>query len=225
MANELIMFSALGITMFALDITPQVLPNNLYNTVAISSFSLSVVTTVLSTVIIVIRILMVSRMPGASHQPRIALEIVVESAALYFISALVFTPMVSSFDAPSGTYHIYPELFFAYMAVEYHPSYFPFSSINCPSQNFSPALIMLRVVLGRARPDTEWSGKISGLHFNSAPGAPESVRSRGVTSTILTVPRSHHREEVDLEADGEPRTEPSDREEEMVGRHEGKARV
>ena len=52
---------------------------------------------------------------------------------------------------------------------------------------------MLRVVLGRARPDTEWSGKISGLQFNSAPGVQESTKSRGVTSTILTVP-------VDLEA-------------------------
>jgi hypothetical protein len=222
------MRSALGITMFALEVTPQVLPNNLYNAVTISSFSLSVVTTVLSTVIIVIRILMVARMPGASHQPRIILEIVVESAALYSISALAFTPTIALFDAPtsrSGTYHLYPELFFAYMAVEYHPSYFPFTSINHPSQNFAPALIMLRVVLGRARPDTEWSGKISGLHFNSAPGVPESVRSRGVTSTILTVPRSHHQEEVDLEADGVPRTEPSDREEEMCGINEGKARI
>jgi hypothetical protein len=84
---------------------------------------------------------------------------------------------------------------------------------------------MLRVVLRRARPDTEWSGKISGLHFNSAPGVPESVRSGGVTSTILTVPRSHHREEIDLEAAGEPRTEPSDREEQMGGTNEGKARI
>jgi hypothetical protein len=84
---------------------------------------------------------------------------------------------------------------------------------------------MLHVVLGWARPDTEWSGKISGLHFNSAPGVPESVRSRGVTSTILTVPRSHHREEIDLEAIGEPRTEPSDREEEIGRINEEKARV
>jgi hypothetical protein len=69
---------------------------------------------------------------------------------------------------------------------------------------------MLRVVLGRARPDTEWSGKISGLQFNSAPGVQESRRlgSRGVTSTILTVPRSHRGEEADLEANGEPGTEP-----------------
>jgi hypothetical protein len=74
---------------------------------------------------------------------------------------------------------------------------------------------MLRVVLGRARPDTEWSGKISGLQFNSAPGVEESARSRGAISTILTVPRSHHGEEVDLETNGEPRTEPLDVQERM----------
>jgi hypothetical protein len=66
---------------------------------------------------------------------------------------------------------------------------------------------MLRVVLGRARPDAEWSGKISGLQFRSAPGVRESARSRDATSTIVMIPRSHHEEAVDLEANGEPRTE------------------
>ena len=83
---------------------------------------------------------------------------------------------------------------------------------------------MLRVVLGRARPDTEWSGKISGLQFNSAPGIQESAISEGATSTILTVPRTHHREEVYLGANEEPSTEPSDWEEEMGGINQGKAR-
>ena len=64
---------------------------------------------------------------------------------------------------------------------------------------------MLRVVLGRARPDTEWSGKISDIQFNAAPGVQESMRSRGATSTILTVPRSHHGEEVDMETSREPK--------------------
>ena len=63
---------------------------------------------------------------------------------------------------------------------------------------------MLRVVLGHARPDAEWSAKISDLQFKSAPGVQESARSRGATSTILTVPRSHRGEEVDLEANGDP---------------------
>jgi hypothetical protein len=59
---------------------------------------------------------------------------------------------------------------------------------------------MLRVVLGRARPDKEWSGKVSGLQFSSASEGQESANSRGATSTILTVPSSRHEEEVDLEA-------------------------
>ena len=69
---------------------------------------------------------------------------------------------------------------------------------------------MLRVLLGRPRPDAEWSGgtgKISGLQFSSAPGVQGSARSRGATSTILTIPRSCHGEEVDLQANREPETE------------------
>ena len=84
---------------------------------------------------------------------------------------------------------------------------------------------MLRVVLGRARPDTEWSGKISGLQFNSAPGVQESMRSRGATSTILTAPRSHRGEEVDLEANRKSKIEPSDQEEDISGINEGRVRI
>jgi hypothetical protein len=72
--------------------------------------------------------------------------------------------------------------------------------------------IMLRVALGRARPETEWSGKISGLEFTSNPGgragasaSADGSRSRGTggrfgTNTILTVPRSHLEHEGDIEA-------------------------
>jgi hypothetical protein len=143
------------------------------------------------------------------------MEIIVESAALYAISALVYTPMLadSSPDASVATYYLYAEMLFAYMAVECHLSYPLSSSPDCSSQNFAPALIMLRVVLGRARPDTEWSRKISGLQFNFSPGIQqESARSRDATGTIVTVPRSHNGEEVDLEANGESRTESSDAE-------------
>jgi hypothetical protein len=106
------------------------------------------------------------------------------------------------------------------------PLAYPSLSSNSLSQNFAPALIMLRVVLGHARPDTEWSEKISGLRFNSAPGVQESARSSGVTSTIMTVPRSHHMEEVDLEANGdlETRTEPLNLAERMCGTEEEKTR-
>ena len=69
---------------------------------------------------------------------------------------------------------------------------------------------MLRVALGRARPETEWSGKMSGLAFSSNPGgrggaqtSADRSRSHGTsggfgTNTILTVPRSHL--EGDIEA-------------------------
>jgi hypothetical protein len=144
------------------------------------------------------------------------MEIIVESAVSYSISALVYTAILSSktaFISASDTYELYANLFVAYMAVASHPHAFPPLSSNSLSQNFAPALIMLRVVLGRARPDTEWSGKISGLRFNSVPGVQESARLGGVTSTILTVPRSRYGEEaLDLEAneDLEPTSEPLD---------------
>jgi hypothetical protein len=213
--------------MVGLDITPQFIPNSIYIPVQLSAYSLSVATTVLSTMIIVIRILMVSRMPGATDQPRIAMEIIVESALLYSISALVYTPMVAywSLTTAPAVYSQYAELFFVYMAVEsiHHSS--SSSGSNSTSQNFAPALIMLRVVLGRACPATKWSVKISGLQFNSVPGVKESARSRGTTSTILTVPRNHHGEEVDLGLNQEPRTEPLDVEEGTGRMDEGSTRI
>jgi hypothetical protein len=105
--------------MFSFDITTQFVLVNTDNAVTISSFSLSIGTTVLSTVIIAIRILMVSHLPGTSHQPRIAMEIIVESAALYSISAIVYTPMIG--NSAAATYAMYAEIFFAYVAVESHP--------------------------------------------------------------------------------------------------------
>jgi hypothetical protein len=133
------------------------------------------------------------------------MEVIIESATLYSISALVLTPMFAnpSYTAPNQTYYLYAELFFIYTAVKPRSSYLPILISNSALQNFAPALIMLRVVLGRARPDTEWSGKISDLQFGSTSGGQESTRSRGVVNTILTFPKSHHGE-VDLEANGEP---------------------
>ena len=68
---------------------------------------------------------MVSRMAGASRQPLIAMEIIVESAALYAISALIYTPMIAdlSTTAAPGTYILYGDIFFIHMAVEFHHSY------------------------------------------------------------------------------------------------------
>jgi hypothetical protein len=70
---------------------------------------------------------------------------------------------------------------------------------------------MLRVALGRARPETEWNDKISGLEFNSNSGggaeavSADSSRSHGTgggfgTNAILTVPRTHLEHEFDHRA-------------------------
>ena len=122
------MLSALGITVFSFHVTLLIIPLGIYNSVVISSYSLSVATTVLSTVGIVIRILKVSRMPGASRQPRIVMEIIIESAVLYSIAALAYTATLSSLvtsTTASVTYALYAEVFFGYMAVESHPSFLP----------------------------------------------------------------------------------------------------
>jgi hypothetical protein len=74
-------------------------------------------------------------------------------------------------------------------------------------QDFAPVFIMLRVILGRARPETEWSSQISGLEFNCNPGggagaqADRSRSSAGLgTNSILAATRSHLVHEVDIEA-------------------------
>jgi hypothetical protein len=60
---------------------------------------------------------MVYRMEGLSSQPRIAVEILVESAALYSIAAIVYIPMIGPNNANSATYTQYAEMFFGNMAV------------------------------------------------------------------------------------------------------------
>jgi NO-binding membrane sensor protein with MHYT domain len=94
--------------------------------VELALYAVSLATTVLSTMIIVIRILLVSRIPGTSRQPQIAMEIIVESAVLYSISTLVYTSMLSSImtskSLTSATHNQYAELFFTYMAVASHSS-------------------------------------------------------------------------------------------------------
>ena len=115
--------------MFSFDVTSLFTSDELLVAVLISCYSLSVATTVLSTVIIVIQILRVSHMQGVHHQPSIAMEVIVESAALYPISALVYTPMLIHLSssqlplAPTATYFEYADIFFTYMTVESHHTY------------------------------------------------------------------------------------------------------
>jgi hypothetical protein len=114
-------------------------------------------------------------MPGASHRSYVVIEILVESAALYSVSLLIYILVFTlASEASFNTYSEYMQPFVMHMAV----------SIQCSctlketlfvdrklSQSFAPALIMLRVALGRTRPDTAWSGpgdgQITGLSFDS----------------------------------------------------------
>jgi hypothetical protein len=80
--------------------------------VATTNYALSVGTTTVCTIIIITRILKVSRMPGASKKPGLAAEIIAESAVLYTVSALVYIGMIST-----PYYGYYAGVFFAYMAV------------------------------------------------------------------------------------------------------------
>jgi hypothetical protein len=74
-------------------------------------------------------------------------------------------------------------------------------------QDFAPALIMLRVVLGRSYrgprpdPDTEWSSpnpKLSALRFGSNQGL-ATISRRTVTSSVQRVPTMVEVEVIDPE--------------------------
>jgi hypothetical protein len=91
---------------------PAWIPANICYAVEITTYALSVGTTAACTIIIVARILLVSRMPGASKQPHLAVEIITESAALYTISALVYIGMIQR-----QSNNPYTNIFFSYMAV------------------------------------------------------------------------------------------------------------
>jgi hypothetical protein len=91
------------------------------NAVKYSTYALSVGTTTVSTIIIVTRILLVSRRgPSGSRKLRLAAEIIAESAILYTISALVYIGMISSPYA-----RFYTDAFFSYMGVRFplHPGH------------------------------------------------------------------------------------------------------
>jgi hypothetical protein len=103
--------------MFGMDVSPTFFPDNVYFSIETTTYSLSVATTVLSTLIISGRILKVSHMAGISSQPRTVLEIIVESAALYSIAALGFISLMGVSDPNVGTYSLYMQLFFTNMAV------------------------------------------------------------------------------------------------------------
>jgi hypothetical protein len=108
-----------GLISFVIDVYPKFVPDNIAIRIQVSAYALSVGTTVLSTLIIAIQILRVPRLSISSHRPHTAAEIIVESAALYFISGLIFIPMMNliATNSASITYILYAKLFFTHMAV------------------------------------------------------------------------------------------------------------
>jgi hypothetical protein len=131
--------SATGIAYFVMAAVPVWIPENIANAVEITNYALSVSTTTLSTIIIVTRILLVSRMPGASKKSRLAAEMIAESAALYTISALIYIGMIPSacFD-----YTPYASIFFIYMAV-CSPSHSCHSAIALIALAYNRTLLQL----------------------------------------------------------------------------------
>lgn len=79
-------FLALGIAQVALSVTPETLSNfDPYNLVFTLNISFSIATTVLSTLLITIRILMTGNIMNTSAQKRYRkpIEIIIESSAIY----------------------------------------------------------------------------------------------------------------------------------------------
>jgi hypothetical protein len=109
--------SATGIAFFIILVYPAWISENAAAAVQSTTYALSVGTTTTSTIIIVTRILLVTRMPGTSKKVHLVVEIITESAALYTLSALIYIGMIH------GTYYgvvintLYAGVFFGYMAV------------------------------------------------------------------------------------------------------------
>jgi hypothetical protein len=98
-------------------LSPHNYPITISVDISVSIYSLSVATTVLCTIIIVSRIIKVWQIPGTKRKARAGVEIIVESAALYSVSALVYIPMIGPGNQKVGTYIQYADVFFATMAV------------------------------------------------------------------------------------------------------------
>jgi hypothetical protein len=103
-----------------MDITSHPVPINAYLGVLHATFSLSVATTVVSTILIVIQILRTSRVPGKTRaKSHTAVETIIESALLYSVTSLIFIPMINPESESSSTYYLYAQVFAAHMAVSF----------------------------------------------------------------------------------------------------------
>jgi hypothetical protein len=111
-------FTVSGLVQFGLLVSPDVskITADQLNAWATANISLSVATTVVSTLIIVIRILRVTRLPGTKLSSSVV-EIVVESAALYGVSSLVYLGLSQPTSMTADVRFFYAQVFFSTMAV------------------------------------------------------------------------------------------------------------
>ncbi|KAF9026017.1 hypothetical protein BDZ89DRAFT_1135045 [Hymenopellis radicata] len=132
-------------------------------------FAMTLATNGLCTLLIVFRILRVSGPRARTY--RGVIEILVESAALYSVSYLVYIGLLakSAFYDPDGE-----DLSYAYMR-----------SLLYSITGIAPTLILVRVVAGHARPDDSWThgggggirSALRSLHFVTHTGSSASSRS------------------------------------------------
>jgi hypothetical protein len=161
-----------------------------------TNISFSVATTLLSTILIVISILkqrMSHDIPG-SDAPRTAIEIIVESSAIYSIASIIWIPL-RIIDGPhSPTFLLafaVSSAFYSWSVVRF--IMMPFFLRNFSSgylQNIAPSLIMLRVAMQRAKIDRSPADLLSSIRFNTnldtAMASTSSERSRAIP--FLPVP-------------------------------------
>ncbi|KAK0445596.1 uncharacterized protein EV420DRAFT_919928 [Desarmillaria tabescens] len=131
------------------------------------SLSFTLATTLLCTLLIIYRIVTVA---GGKHGAglrsyRGVVEVIVESAALYSASTIVYMAFVARNELTGA----YPNV------------------INASIKGIAPTLIVGRVASGHARPDDTWKGSVlSSLHFGARSQAPKNTQGEG-TRTVTFV--------------------------------------
>jgi hypothetical protein len=126
------------------------------NSWAIANVSLSATTTVLCTVMIVARIWKVTRLPTANLSLGV-IEVFVESAALYAIASLIYIAISEPITHATDVRYLYAQILFSTATVSRLFHFIMHSKSNSRTQAVSPSLLLLRVALGRARPDAAWT--------------------------------------------------------------------
>ena len=112
-------FTVSGLVQFGLLVSPDVrskVTADQLDAWVTANVSFSVATTVVSTLTIVIRILRVTRLPGTKLSSS-AVEIIVESAALYAVSSLVYLGLSQPTSMTTDVRFFYAQVFFSTMAV------------------------------------------------------------------------------------------------------------